>query len=132
MRVEPYLYFGGRCQEAVDFYRGAVGAEVVALTRFADAPGVPAPPGAGDKVMHAILRIGATTVLASDGSGGEPGFKGFSLSLSVPEEAEADRLFAALAEGGQVQMAPHRTPFAARFGMLVDRFGVHWTIAAGT
>lgn len=131
MRVEPYLYFNGRCAEAVDFYRRAVGAEVVALTRFKDMPGAPAPGGAGDNVMHASLRIGDTNVLASDGQGhGATNFQGFSLSLTANTDEEVDRLYAALSEGGAAQMPLMATPFASRFGMVADRFGVSWTLAS--
>jgi PhnB protein len=124
MRVEPYLYFNGRCEEAVDFYRRAVGAEVLTLLRFKDNPGTPAPAGAEDKVMHARLRFGETIVLASDGQGqGPANFEGFSLTLSAASDAEAERLFAALTDGGRVQIPLMQTPFASRFGMGVDRFG---------
>ena len=130
MRVEPYLYFNGRCEEAVDFYRRAVGAEVLALVRFKDNPGTPAPAGAEDKVMHARLRFGETIVMASDGQGqGSPSFEGFSLTLTATSDAEAERLFAALTDGGQVQVPLMPTPFASRFGMGADRFGVLWTVA---
>lgn len=133
MRVEPYLYFNGRCEEAVEFYRRAVGAEVVALTRYKDNPGAQAPAGAGEQVMHAALRIGETTVLASDGQcHGATNFQGFSLSLTANKDAEADRLFSALSDGGAVQVPLMSTPFASRFGMVADRFGVLWTIAAHT
>jgi PhnB protein len=130
MQVQPYLFFEGRCEEAVEFYRRALGAEVEMLMRFKDSPEpTMAPPGAGDKVMHMSLRIGETTVLASDGRcQGQPGFQGFSLSLTVPNEAEAERLFAALADGGQVQMPLTKTFFSPRFGMVADRFGVSWMI----
>jgi PhnB protein len=130
MKVQPYLFFDGRCEEAINFYRRALGAEVVMLSRFKDNP-QPAmnPPGAGDKVMHARFRIGDTTVLASDGRClGKPTFQGFSLTLSVNSEAEADRLFAALGDGGQVQMPLTQTFFSPRFGMVADRFGVSWMI----
>ena len=131
MRVDPYLYFEGRCEEALEFYRRAIGAEIAVLNRFGDVPGVPAPAGAEGKVMHASLRVGATTVLASDGQRrGAPAFAGFSLALGAASDAEAERLFAALAEGGTVQMALHANPFASRFGMLADRFGVHWIVTA--
>ena len=126
MRVDPYLFFGGRCEEAVAFYRRTLGAEVVSLTRFKDFPGMKGPPGAEDNVMHAVLLVGDTTILASDGSRAE--FHGFSLSLSATSDAEAERLFAALADGGRVQLPMGATPFASRFGMLADRFGVPWTI----
>ena len=133
MQVQPYLFFDGRCEEAVEFYRSALGAEVTALMRFNDSPdplepGM-VPPGAGDKVMHMSFRIGDTTVLASDGRcEGQPRFQGFSLSLRVPNDADAERLFASLGEGGQVQMPLTTTFFSSRFGMVADRFGVSWMI----
>jgi PhnB protein len=130
MRVEPYLYFNGRCEEAIAFYQRAVGAEVVRLVRFKDNPGLPAPPGADDKVMHARLRFGETIVFASDGQGeGKPAFQGFSLTLSATSDAEAERLFAALTDGGHVQLPLMSTPFASRFGMGSDPFGILWTVA---
>ena len=130
MQVQPYLFLEGRCEEAVEFYRRTLGAEVTMLMRFKDSPD-PAmvPPGAANKVMHASFRIGETTVLASDGRcEGRSSFQGFALSLTVPGETEADRLFAALADGGQVQMPLTRTFFSPRFGMVADRFGVSWMI----
>jgi len=128
--VQPYLFFNGRCEEAIDFYRKALGAEVTMLMRFKDSPDPAAcAPGCGDKVMHANLRIGSSTVLASDGRcEGQPSFQGFSLSLTVSNDAEADRLFAALSDGGQVQMPLTKTFFSSRFGMAADRFGVSWMI----
>ncbi len=132
MQVQPYLFFDGRCEEAVDFYRSALGAEVAMVMRFKDSPEppeCPLPPGAEDKVMHASFRVGDTTVMASDGRcEGRPSFHGFSLSLAVPDEADAERLFAALADGGQVQMPLTKTFFSPRFGMVADRFGVSWMI----
>jgi len=129
--LQPYLFFDGRCEEALDFYRKALGAEVTALMRFKDSP-EPAMAGPGvspDKVMHASFRFGDTTVMASDGQcTGKPGFQGFSLSLSVPTEAEADKLFAALANGGQVQAPLTKTFFSKKFGMVADRFGVGWMV----
>ena len=133
MLVQPYLFFGGRCEEAIAFYRDALGAEVQMLMRFNEAPDSP-PPGMmpenwGDKVMHACLKIGDTLLMASDGCNtNEAGFKGFSLSLTASNEAEADRKFAALADGGQVTMPLGKTFFSPRFGMLVDRFGVSWMV----
>ena len=132
MQIQPYLFFEGRCEEAVEFYRNALGAEVMMLMRFKDSPepqGCPLPPGSETKVMHMSFRIGETTVMASDGRcSGQPSFQGFSLSLTVPDEAEAERRFAALADGGQVQMPLTKTFFASRFGMVADRFGVSWMI----
>lgn len=133
MQVEPYLFFEGRCEEAVEFYRKALGAEVVMLMRYKDSPEPPPPgklpPGSENKVMHANLRIGETTVMASDGlAQGQPRFQGFSLSITVPDEARAEKLFAALAAGGQVQMPLARTFWSPRFGMVTDRFGVGWMI----
>ena len=133
MKAQPYLFFDGRCEEAAEFYRSALGAEVTMLSRFKDcpeprAPGM-VPPGAENKVMHMSLRIGETTVLASDGRcQGRPSFQGFALSLAVPNDAEAERLFSSLADRGQVQMALSKTFFSSRFGMVADRFGVSWMI----
>ena len=133
MQLQPYLFFDGCCEEAVEFYRRALGAEVTMLMRFSDSPqphqpGM-IPPGAENKVMHGRIRIGGTTVLVSDGRCmGRPSFQGFSLSLTVPKEDEAERLFAALADGGQVQMPLTKTFFSPRFGMVADRFGVSWMI----
>lgn len=133
MHIQPYLFFDGRCEEAVEFYRSALGAEVEMLMRFKDSPEPPqpgmVPPGSEDKVMHTSFRIGDTTVMASDGRCvGLPSFQGFALSLTVPNEAEAERLFAALADGGQMQMPLTKTFFSPRFGMVADRFGVSWMI----
>jgi PhnB protein len=133
MKVQPYLFFDGRCEEALDFYKRALGAEVLMLMRFNEAPDPPPPdmvaPGSENKIMHACMRIGETEVMASDGrSMGQPVFQGVSLSLSVPSEAEADRLFNALGEGGQVQMPIGKTFFSPRFGMVADRFGVSWMV----
>ena len=130
MQVQPYLFLDGRCEEAIEFYRKALGAEVTTMMRFKDNP-QPAmnPPGSGEKVMHASMRIGDTTVMASDGRcQGQPSFQGFALSLTVPNEAEAERLFGALGEGGQVQMPLMKTFFSPRFGMVADRFGVPWMV----
>jgi PhnB protein len=131
MEVQPYLFFNGRCEEAVNFYREALGAEVVTLMRFKDQPDESCmiPPGSENKVMHASLRIGETTLMASDGqSTGQPEFKGFSLSITAPDDAGAERLFAALADGGQVQMPLTKTSWTSRFGMVADRFGVSWMV----
>lgn len=133
MQVQPYLFFDGRCEEAVEFYRNVLGAEVTMLMRFKDSPEPPqpgmVPPGAEDKVMHASFRLGNSTVMASDGRcQGQPSFQGFSLTLSVTSEAEAERLFAALGDGGQVQMPLTKTFFSQRFGMVADRFGVSWMV----
>ena len=133
MHVQPYLCFDGRCEEAVAFYTKTLGAEVTMLLRFKDSPEPPqpgmVPPGAEDKVMHMRIRSGETTVLASDGRcTGQPNFQGFSLALHVADDAEAERLFASLAEGGQVQMPLTKTFFSSRFGMVADRFGVPWMI----
>jgi PhnB protein len=133
MQIQPYLFFDGRCEEALEFYRSALGAEVTMLMRFKESPEPPPPgmvaPGSENKVMHSEFRIGDTTVMASDGHcQGKPSFQGFSLSLSVPNEAEADRLFGKLAEGGQVQMPLGKTFFSPKFGMVADRFGVGWMV----
>jgi PhnB protein len=130
MQVEPYLFFEGRCEEALGFYRRALGAEVTALMRYKESPDPDmCPPGAEDKVMHATVRIGDTTIMASDGmSSGNLAFQGFSLSLSLTDKDEAQRLFTALSDGGQVQMPLAETFWSPLFGMVADRFGVSWMI----
>ena len=133
MLVQPYLNFDGRTEEALEFYRRALGAEVTMLMRFKDMPEPPqpgmVPPGAENKVLHASFRIGDSTVLASDSHcTGRANFQGFSLSLTVRDEAEAKRRFASLAEGGQVQMPLAKTFFSPSFGMVADRFGVSWMV----
>jgi PhnB protein len=131
--VQPYLFFDGRCEEALEFYRRALGAEVTMIMRFKDSPephqpGM-CPPGSENKVMHASFGIGQAMLMASDGRcEGHPGFEGFSLSLTVSRETEAERLFAALADGGQVRMPLTKTFFSPKFGMVADRFGVGWMI----
>ncbi len=131
MPLQPYLFFDGRCEEAIAFYRDALGAEQTMLLRWKDSPDPAMSPPGGDaeKIMHARFRIGDTEVMASDGRcQGQPKFDGFALSLTVPTEAEADRRFAALAAGGQVHMPLAKTFFSPRFGMVADRFGVSWMV----
>jgi PhnB protein len=132
MEVQPYLFFDGRCQEAIDFYRSALGAELLMLHRFSDSPDQSMiQPGMADKVMHATLKIGSTNVMASDGQcGGKPAFGGFSLSVTTPDVPSAEQLFNALAEGGQVQMPLGQTFWSPAFGMVADRFGVPWMVVA--
>ncbi len=131
--VQTYLFFEGRCEEAIEFYQQALGAEVMMLMRFKDSPEPPQPgcvaPGSENKIMHASFRIGDNIVMASDGRcTGKANFQGFSLSLTMPAEAEAKRLFAALADGGQVLMPQAKTFFSPCFGMVADRFGVLWMV----
>ncbi len=133
MPIEPYLFFEGRCEEALAFYRRAVGAEVTSLMRNRESPEPhqpgALPPGSEDKVLHAVVRIGDTTLMVSDGRcSGNPVFQGFALTITAPDVARADGMFAALAEGGQVQMPLAKTFFSPRFGMVTDRFGVLWMI----
>lgn len=133
MQIQPYLSFDGRCEEAIEFYRHALGAEVTTLMRYRDCPEpMPPgmiPPGSEDKIMHAALRIGTTTLMASDGRcTGNPSFTGISLSLTVAGAAEAERLFAALANGGTVRMKLGKTFFSPCFGMVADRFGLGWMV----
>jgi len=132
MQVQPYLFFDGRCDEAIQYYRAALGAEVVMLSRFSDSPDQSMiSPGMGDKIMHATLNIGGATVMASDGRcGGRPAFEGFSLSMTVADAAEAERVFNTLADGGKVQMPLGKTFWSPAFGMVADRFGVPWMVVA--
>jgi PhnB protein len=134
VQVQPYLFFEGRCEEAIEFYRKALGAELTMLMRFKDSPEPPqpgmVPPGSENKVMHASLRIGESTLMASDGRcQGTSKFQGFSLSINPRDTAQADKLFAALADGGQVQMPLAKTFWSPRFGMVTDRFGVQWMVS---
>jgi PhnB protein len=124
--------FDGRCEEAVEFYRKALGAKVEMLLRFKDSPNPEmSPPGSGHKVMHTCLRIGDTAVMATDGEcQGKPGFQGFSLTVTAADDEDAKRRFAALAEGGQVKMPLAKTFFASSFGTVADRFGVSWMVIA--
>ncbi len=141
MKIQPYLFFDGRCEEAIEFYRKHLAATLTALMRFRESPEPQPPgmlkPGMGDKVMHASLRVGSTEIMASDGgmchdsSEAGPSFRGFSLTASVPTEADADRVFTGLAEGGRVQMPLARTFFSPRFGMVLDKFGVSWMVIVG-
>jgi len=136
MQIQPYLQFDGRCEEAIEFYKRALGAQVVMMMRVKDSPEPPPPgriaPGSENKVMHATLRIGESVVMASDGcNSGKTNFAGFSLSLPVASDAEAERLFNALSDGGKVCMPLSKTFFASRFGMVNDRFGVSWMVLAG-
>lgn len=132
MQVQPYLFLNGRCEEAIAFWQKAVHAEPGMLMRFRDSP-EPAnnPPGSEDKVMHASLKVGTTEVMLSDGcAGGSPKFEGFSLAFTADSVAEAERAFAALSDGGEVNQPLIKTFFAAAFGMVRDRFGVHWMVLA--
>src|SRR5262245_43115361 len=133
MQVQSYLFFDGRCEEALQFYCKQLGADVTMLMRYKESPEAHQPgmipPGSENKVMHASFRIGETTLMASDGRcQGQPNFQGFAQSLTVPNEAEVERLFSALAYGGQVHMPLTKTFFSPRFGMVVDRFGLLWMV----
>lgn len=134
MQVQPYLFFGGRCEEALEFYRNGLGAETAMLMRYKDSPEQPQgpnalPPGSENKVMHATFRIGETTLNASDGHcEGKTNFQGFSLSITVPDEATARRIFNGLANDGQVRMPLTKTFFSPCFGMVVDKFGLGWMV----
>lgn len=134
--IQPYLFFGGRCAEALEFYRQHLGAEVVFMMRYNESP-QPMPPGsipAGfeNKIMHATFRVGDSTLMASDGNEAGAKFEGFSLSLAVPTEAEAQRVFTALSDGGSVGMPLGKTFWSPCFGMLTDRFGIGWMVTVVT
>lgn len=130
--IEPYLFFDGRCEEALEFYRRALGARVDMVLRYKDSPEPLLPgklrPGFEGKVLHASFHVGDRRIMASDRCGEAPGFNGFSLSLTVSTEADADRCFSALADGGHVQMQLTTTFWSPRFGMVTDRFGVAWMV----
>jgi len=132
MKIEPYLNFNGRCEEAIEFYKKAVGAQVVDIHRFSEVPDKSmVQPGSENKIMHATLRIGDNIVMASDGQcTGGTSFQGFSMSVGVKDEAEAKTAFNALSEGGTVQMPLSSTFFASSFGIVADRFGLSWMVIA--
>lgn len=130
--VQPYIFFDGKCEEAIEFYKRALGAETVMLMRYKESP-EPPPPGCGpsdpNKIMHAQFRIGEAVIMASDGrASGNPKFEGFALSFSAPTESEVKKAFDALAQGGKVEMPLGKTFFSPAFGMVVDRFGVFWMV----
>ena len=131
--IQPYLFFGGRCEEAIEFYRKGLGAQLEMLMYHKDSPDAPPPgmlqPGFENKVMHATFHIGGTTLMASDGCEEGLSFNGFMLSLAIPTEAEAKRAFTALAEGGLVNMPLAKTFWSPCFGMLTDRFGIGWMVS---
>jgi PhnB protein len=130
MQVQPYLNFNGRCEEALAFYGKALGAKIERVMHFKDSPDPSmVSPGSENKVMHSSFRVGDATVMASDGRcQGETNFQGISLTLTVPDEAEAEQRFTALSDGGQVQMPLTKTFFSPSFGMVADRFGVTWMV----
>ena len=130
MKIEPYLFFEGRCDEAIEFYRNTLGAEATTIMRYGENPDPgSSPSGSENKVMHANLRIGETTVMVSDGEcGGQPSFQGFSLTLTTKSQDEARKWFESLSEGGQIQMPLSKMFFSPLFGMVMDRFGVSWMI----
>lgn len=137
MAIQPYLFFNGNCEEAIEFYKKALGAEVTMLMRFKENPDPPPPgeipQGLDDKVMHASLRINGGELMASDGMGtGKTNFSGFSISLVAKDEAEVDRFCNALAEGGQIEMPVGKTFWAQRFGMVRDRFGLGWMVTTAS
>jgi PhnB protein len=134
MHVQPYLFFHGRCEEAVEFYRKALGAEAIELLRYSDSPEpAPAgmlPPGWERKIMHGTFRLGDTTIMVSDGHQATgAAFQGFALAITVQSEKEADRLFGGLADGGRVGMPLAKTFWSPRFGMVTDRFGIQWMVS---
>ena len=130
--TQPYLFFGGRCEEALSFYQKALGATLNMIMRFSESPD-PVPEGMlqkgfENKVMHSCFTVGQTDIMASDGCDDAQGFKGFSLAMTVATEAEADRYFNALAEGGTVGMPLMKTFWSPRYGMVTDRFGIQWMV----
>jgi PhnB protein len=134
MAVTPYLFLDGRCEEAIEFYKKNLGAQVGMMMRFKEAPADhKAPPGTENKIMHASITINGAPIMLSDGmaKSNKPEFKGFSLSLDAKDPSEGKRMFDALSQGGQVQQPLVETFFAKSFGMVADKFGVGWMIIAG-
>ena len=130
--VQPYLFFDGKCEEALEFYKGAIGAKVEMMMRFKEAPDQSQmQPNTGEKIMHAAFNVGGTQVLASDGHcAGKPSFQGFGLALNAKNDAEAEKLFTAVGKGGQVLQPLTKTFFASKFGMVTDKFGIMWMVMA--
>jgi len=133
MQTQIYLFFNGRTEEALEFYKKTLGVEVEMMMRFKDAPGPKdpncQPPNNPNGVMHSSFKLGDQRVMASDGNGGgKADFKGFALSLAVKDGGEADRVFTALSDGGQVQQPLIQTFFSPKFGMVQDKFGVGWMV----
>ena len=130
--VQPYLFFDGKCEEALEFYKGAIGAKVDMMMRFKEAPDQSQmQPNTGEKVMHAAFHVGTTQVLASDGHcAGKPSFQGFGLALNAKNDAEAEKLFTAVGKGGQVLQPLTKTFFASKFGKITDKFGIMWMVIA--
>jgi PhnB protein len=133
MQIQPYLFYEGRAEEAIEFYRKALGAEVQMLMRMKDSPEPPPPgsqpAGSENKIMHATLTIGGATLMVSDGHcSGSQAFQGFALSLDAKDDADAERLFNALADGGTVRMPLSKTFFSPKFGMVSDKFGILWMV----
>lgn len=130
MSTLPYLDFNGRCEEAIEFYRQAVGASVDMLMPFKDSPEpMPEDKDKSDKILHASMTIAGSTIMASDGfCTGAPKFAGLGMALSLPDEAAVRRAFDALGDGGQVTMPLGRTFWTPCFGMVTDRFGLCWMV----
>ncbi|QDT38450.1 VOC family protein [Stratiformator vulcanicus] len=129
--IQPYLMFGGRCDEALEFYQRAIGAEVQTVMRFSESPEppeMPLPPGWDNKVMHAAFKVGESLLMCSDGMSTEVDFKGITLALSLPMVEEVGQKFNALAEGGKIEMPLRETFYSPKFGMLSDRFGIGWML----
>ncbi len=128
-KVQPYLFFDGRCEEALEFYKKAIGAEIGMLMRVKDAPDQGGAHAPADKIMHASFFVGNTLIMASDGfAKGQPKFEGFCLSISAKDEADTERMFSALGAGGEVTQPIIKTFFSPAFGMVRDKFGVHWMV----
>lgn len=131
-QLQPYLFFGGRCEEAVRFYERVLGAKVEMMMKFSDSPDAPPPgmiaPGFEHKVMHSSLSIGDSVLMCSDGSNEQETSRNVSLSLSCRSNDEVDELYARLSDGGKQDMPPGKTFWSPYFGMLTDKFGIGWML----
>jgi PhnB protein len=130
MQLNPYLFFTGNCKEAFTFYEKVLGGKIIAMMTHKETPAAEhTKPEWQDKIIHARMTFGDQVLMASDAppEHHRP-MQGFSVSLTVQEPAEADRIFKAFSEGGHVTMPIEETFWAHRFGMLVDRFGTPWMI----
>ncbi len=133
--IEPYLFFGGRCEEALKFYQKAMGAKVTMLMRYTECPEPPPPgrlpKGFEKKVMHAAFTVGQSLIMCSDGCEKGQKYDGFSLSLTFSSAPAAKRAYTALGKGGKVIMPLGKTFWSPCFGMVTDKFGIHWMVTTG-
>ncbi len=133
MKITAYLSFDGQCEAAFKFCTEALGGEISGLFKYGGSPMADqVPPECANQVMHATLILKDQAIMAADVPGRYETPRGFSMTIGLGDAAEAERIFEALSEGGKVKMPLQETFWAARFGMLTDRFGIPWMINCET